>query len=784
MSKAEKGILYLSVNETHMMLSEDPKGYVICRTTENDNDFGSVLREKYYNHLSDIYSGLIDTWLQKANNLEQLFLSLVDNSLLDNLHMINVSNACQNIRKVSLPYCIGLSANNDTEWSSYFENHRDRFIQIDNALHRLSQLLIAECNKQSLADKNLVIRGFSAYASLISKIRSLAKTFGTEPRHLENNRLLLRTKMTNMEALSCVSQLLGMQLSARDAQHFFNSLYNAKLVFCREFSDVINISDYSLFTVHDSSRENKRVKRWFFTYSLSQLTGLADDSVVSALSKETQLILKGEQQDAEQIVSLDKKANEMLSSIKNQDDKLGKLYSDESVLNDKLRTVMRDEYNLTVKMSTLVFALEAVSDVHMEYSNFNLLFESVDLLFGTKENQVASLQYQKVSSEQLPVDNLVGKFGISALNSVKVTGRVHSGGYSIVYTVPEIVEEFLLKAVKVLPVPLQRNLWGSAKIGNALVAINEKGWSFLYDDRVCVSRGSSTVCEPELLEVHCKPMFCEEELIVQKSFGKVCVNSMSLYSPTVQSYIYHDEIDQVSIFSPVNDTLRLKCSSNIVDTVVPVGITVFSLPSGCIAISSQLIIFSKSSVWNEGIVPQIFNIDLSRDIDDLTRYIEEIHDVNFTVIEQDFMRYSQSVNNTRLDIAEVKKSLDDFKRINSIKEYSPLRIDWDDSYALSNVAMISGLLATILFVLFVLIVCCKCCSCCSLGTRLCKCAGKSCECCFNEVRKLSVRKADISAESSCGKDDISLSQRNNNNICSEVIWEIENIGERLVLFAE
>jgi hypothetical protein len=59
---------------------------------------------------------------------------------------------------------------------------------------------------------------------------------------------------------------------------------------------------------------------------------------------------------------------------------------------------------------------------------------------------------------------------------------------------------------------------------------------------------------------------------------------------------------------------------------LPVGITVFSLPSGCIAISSQLVIFSKSSVWNEGIVPQIFDIDLSRDIDDLTRYIEEIQD--------------------------------------------------------------------------------------------------------------------------------------------------------------
>jgi hypothetical protein len=145
---------------------------------------------------------------------------------VDNLHEVDVKNACRNLWKVSLTYCIGLSANNYTEWGNYFEIHRDRFLQIDSALFRLSQLLNKEHNKKSLADRNLVVRGFSAYVSLIS--------------HLENNRLLLRAKVTDMEALSCVSQLLGMQLSARDAKHFFNSLYNAKLVFCSEFQDVVN----------------------------------------------------------------------------------------------------------------------------------------------------------------------------------------------------------------------------------------------------------------------------------------------------------------------------------------------------------------------------------------------------------------------------------------------------------------------------------------------------------------------------------------------------------------
>jgi hypothetical protein len=179
-------------------------------------------------------------------------------------------------------------------------------------------------------DKDLVLRGFSTYVSLISKIRSLVKTFETDASNVENNRLLSRAKVTEVEALSCVNQLLGMQLSAGDAKHFFDSLYNAKLVFCREFQDLILIDNYGFCTVHKyyTVNEKKRYKRWFFTYSVSKLKGLADDSVVSSLSKETQMILKGEQQDDEQIVNLDIKTNEILLSMKNQDDKLGKLLSD------------------------------------------------------------------------------------------------------------------------------------------------------------------------------------------------------------------------------------------------------------------------------------------------------------------------------------------------------------------------------------------------------------------------------------------------------------------------
>jgi hypothetical protein len=76
--------------------------------------------------------------------------------------------------------------------------------------------------------------------------------------------------------------------------------------------------------------------------------------------------------------------------MKNQDDKLGKLYSDESVLNDKLRSVIKEEHNLTVKMDALVFALEAVSDVHIELTcNLDIVLKT---LMGNIRTSLISFQ--------------------------------------------------------------------------------------------------------------------------------------------------------------------------------------------------------------------------------------------------------------------------------------------------------------------------------------------------------------------------------------------------------
>jgi hypothetical protein len=353
-----------------------------------------------------------------------------------------------------------------------------------------------------------------------------------------------------------------------------------------------------------------------------------------------------------------------------------------------------------------------------------------------------------------------------------------------VYTIPEIRDRFVLYEVKALPFPLQRNLWGNLKVDIELVAVDARGRSFEYDARLCRGIGSSAICSPEVLEVHCKPVICSEELVVRKTIGSVCVKDMEIFVPVRQGYLHQSVSGLVSIYSPVNDTVRIVCASvsSAVVQDIGSGITVLKLPSGCVAESSELTIFSASDSVFEGEVPLIFNADLSREVYNLTSFIEYVHDLNMSKIEIDFDKYSVSVNDTGIDLSEVKESLAKFKHISSLKQYNPMKIDWEDPYALTNVTTVSGVLVTILLIVVIVYVCCRCCACCAPCWKLCKCTSKICgggvQCCTERI-VLEPRSSDTRPQRREDTENLELSQNNND----EVVWEMEDIGDRLVLYA-
>jgi hypothetical protein len=120
-------------------------------------------------------------------------------------------------------------------------------------------------------------------------------------------------------------------------------VYTSKLSFCAQFMDVVNVTSYAGFKTHDLHFGMKHSKRWFFSYSLSQMTGLAESSVVKTLSEDTHKVVEREQQDAAEILKLEKQSNDILLGQKEQNDRVARLYSDKNKLNENLKNVISDE---------------------------------------------------------------------------------------------------------------------------------------------------------------------------------------------------------------------------------------------------------------------------------------------------------------------------------------------------------------------------------------------------------------------------------------------------------
>jgi hypothetical protein len=302
------------------------------------------------------------------------------------------------------------------------------------------------------------------------------------------------------------------------------------------------------------------------------------------LSREAHKILVREQQDAVQIVSLDTKTNEILGSLKDQNNRVARLYEDESRLNFDLKNVLADEQEITRRIDEFMAALESLTDVEIEYSSLASTFVGIEMLVEDLERQIYSMISQTVTVDMLPRDfEHMNKFKSGAISFAKISGKVDARGHKLVYRLPEVLEIYDLSRVTVLPISLQRNLWGRFQLESKSVVKNCKGYSFLFNEEDCTQSGDSLVCFAERLEIHQRPQSCVEELVVNQGFSGICVRKMDLIIPSGQQYIHHTDVNVVTIFSAFNDTIEIVCSAkngsvSSISQEIGVGYTVVHLP--------------------------------------------------------------------------------------------------------------------------------------------------------------------------------------------------------------
>jgi hypothetical protein len=75
-----------------------------------------------------------------------------------------------------------------------------------------------------------------------------------------------------------------------------------------------------------------RRRRFIWTDPIEALTGLASQSSSDAFNENTKNLLLKEEGDATEIQKLENKTNEMLGTIQSQNQKVMKLYADESAM--------------------------------------------------------------------------------------------------------------------------------------------------------------------------------------------------------------------------------------------------------------------------------------------------------------------------------------------------------------------------------------------------------------------------------------------------------------------
>jgi hypothetical protein len=129
--------------------------------------------------------------------------------------------------------------------------------------------------------------------------------------------------------------------------------------------------------------------------------------------------------------------------------------------------------------------------------------------------QILSVLMQKLDANMLPLEHdRAGSFGSGLFVHASVVVDKDEAGYKLVYRIAEVCEIFKLYRVRALAFPMQRSLLGAMNLGSNSVAVNNRGYSFLYKPEDCEWTSGSAICHADRVEVHSKPQTCVEELIV------------------------------------------------------------------------------------------------------------------------------------------------------------------------------------------------------------------------------------------------------------------------------
>ncbi len=787
-------IWHIAVNETHLYLSKKPVGYVICQGSGSQNvtdTFADVLNKKYFSHLSIIGEKILDSMWHQTARLQNAFLQLVSHDHINVRPGSEKKEMCAILSNLRTGRCFQSGDQFPSPWSNYFEMVKLRWVEIDTAISKILDEAKASCDDNSIKIAPFIRKVYRSYLSLKIYLENFARSYKTDRSTYQMLGAWFTAETSAKDAENCFSQGVNKVLNKQELIFFANTVYNSKLEFCRNFADKLGNMSFASFkedlvflTPGDGKHldSKTRVKRWFFTSGLATVTGLATQENFGILDKKTDSAIAREEEDASEIVILDKKTNEILSAMRNQNNRVLELDEEEHVLHEKLQTLLKDEASVTVQLGHIIKALETLSDVSIEYSSLMSAISLMPVMIEEIEAKTLSVISGIIHPEMIPDDYVssnVDNLGLAALSHARILALVEDGNFVISYEIPQMLDSYRVYKLKSIPFLLEDKVFHKFDVSVDLIAVNDRGYSFIYKEGDCDTKGLFAVCETAHITIHKNRKSCPMDLIRSRNtIPFSCVNSLQLIIPKTQDYVYHGTESLISISSPYNDTLTLACASPVKNKAMPIsiGITVITLTRGCEGHTSELLIYPNSYVVNTTLqVGEVWTLDLSNAMSSLADDINEIHGVNTSQLANEFAKFSVAITSEGMDVAEVQEAVSRFNVIKSVSEYSPVKINPEAMHETTTTVTAWLVLAIIIWLL---------CSC------LRSCTRKSTTCCFallwKGVKRLvscAWRKIRDSCSNKQAADQshMELNQSQDSATAQRVPWVPAKIGRRLVL---
>jgi hypothetical protein len=197
--------------------------------------------------------------------------------------------------------------------------------------------------------------------------------------------------------------------------------------------------------------------------------------------------------------------------------------------------------------------------------------------------------------------------------------------------------------------------------------------------------------------------------LVTNELPTLCKQNMELMLASTQSYIHVDNSHLVSLFSPFNDSVTIRCHISQGLTVqnlpLTVGLNQFLLEPGCEAQSRHLLMFPETVVINNGTkLKNYWSLNLTSQLLDLSEDLTDLHKINITNLAPHLIAYTSNVQSEKLDLADAAKTVTHIQAIHGISSFNPIKPDLETATPISWT--VQGL--SVIVIILVILACCNC----------------------------------------------------------------------------